>query len=53
MLAFVPFYKVIVVAIDILESTIIDERHFNKCSEANAFADECNRSGVLSIIIQM
>lgn len=30
MLVYVPFFKVIVVAIDIFESTIIDERHFKK-----------------------
>jgi len=45
MLAYIPFFKVIVVAVDVFESTIIDERHFSNRPEAEAFANEYRCSG--------
>lgn len=38
MFVYVPFFKVIVISIDIFKSTIIDEQHFSSRSEANGFA---------------
>lgn len=45
MLVYVPFYKVIVIAVDMFESTIIDERHFPTKSEADEFANQYKCSG--------
>lgn len=55
MLVYVPFFKVIVVAIDIFESNIIDERHFKSRSEADAFAHEyrLSKDNVFAIVLQM
>lgn len=55
MLVYVPFFKVIVVAIDIFESTIIDERHFKSRSEANGFAYRTiiDSDNVRAIVIEM
>lgn len=45
MLVCVPFFKVIVVSVDIFESSIIDERHFSNRPEAESFANEYRCSG--------
>ncbi|MBD5132433.1 MAG: hypothetical protein HDT28_07610 [Clostridiales bacterium] len=55
MFVYVPFFKVIVIGIDILESTIIDERHFKSRSEAEAFAHKykLSRDNIFTIVLQM
>lgn len=54
MLVYVPFFKVIVLAIDMFESTIIDERHFSNRSDAEAFANSKKHSNdILAIIVAM
>lgn len=53
MFVYVPFFKVIVLAVDVFESTIINERHFTSLSEAESFAGKYNSSGILAIILQM
>ncbi len=45
MLVYVPFFKVIVISVDMFESTIIDERHFSNRPEAESFANEYKCSG--------
>lgn len=45
MLVYVPFFKVIVISVDMFESTIIDERHFSNRPEAEFFANEYKCSG--------
>lgn len=50
---YVPFYKVVVVKIDVFESTIIDERHFRTSIEANTFADTMKEAGYVTIIAAM
>ena len=49
----VPFYKVIVVKIDIFESSIIDERHFKDREEANVYSDTMKDAGYVTIIATM
>lgn len=55
MLVYVPFFKVIVISVDMFESSIIDERHFSNRPEAESFADEyrCSGGGVVTVILQM
>lgn len=51
---YVPFFKVIVISVDMFESSIIDERHFSNRPEAESFANEYKCSGgVLAIVLQM
>lgn len=45
MLVYVPFFKVIVISVDMFESSIIDERHFSNRPEAESFANEYKCSG--------
>lgn len=45
MLVYVPFFKVIVLAVDVFETTIIDERHFPTKAEAEAYANSCSGGG--------
>lgn len=40
MMVYVPFFKVIVISVDIFESSIIDERHFSNRPEAESFANK-------------
>lgn len=55
MFVYVPFFKVIVIAIDVFESKIIDERHFLNCSEANGFAYRTiiDSDNIRAIVIEM
>lgn len=46
MLVYVPFFKVIVISVDIFESSIIDERHFSSRTEAESFANKYKCLGV-------
>lgn len=45
MLVYVPLFKVIVISVDMFESSIIDERHFSNRPEAESFANEYKCSG--------
>lgn len=55
MFVYVPFFKVIVISIDIFKSTIIDERHFSSRSEANGFAYRTiiDSDNVRAIVVEM
>lgn len=48
MLVYVPFFKVIVLSVDIFESRIIDERHF-----VNHQVQMFEGGGYCTIILQM
>ena len=47
------FYKVLVIKVDVFESTIIDERHFNTKAAAQAFIKACNNNNCIAVIITM
>ena len=47
------FYKVIVLAVDILETTIADERHFETLEGARAFADDRKNQGFTCVVVQI
>ena len=53
MLVFVPFYKVIVISIDIFESNIIDERHFSNRPDAELFAEQSRHDNNIAVIVQV
>lgn len=56
MFVYVPFFKVIVIAIDVFESTIIDERHFPSRSEANGFVYRTlleSDNNIRAIVVEM
>jgi hypothetical protein len=48
-----PFWKVIGVKIDLLESTIEEEKHFSHKDRAEQFAEELRNSGYYAIIQEM
>ena len=50
---YVPFYKVVVVKIDVFESSIVDERHFRTNAEAHAYADTMSEAGYITVIAAM
>lgn len=47
----VTFYKVLLIRCDILESEIVDERHFDSLADAKAYADLHN--DLVPCIIEM
>ena len=47
------FFTVIVIKLDIFESTIIDERHFGNRSEAQEYARTMNSGGYISVIAEI
>lgn len=47
------FYKVIVVKIDIFESMIIDERHFDTKMDADGYSDKMKEVGYVTIVATM
>ena len=51
MLVYVPFFKVIVLSVDVFETTIINEKHFPTKTDAEAYANSC--SGVVTVIVEM
>lgn len=53
MFNYVPFFKVLVLKIDVFESSVIDERHFSNDSEAMSYANTMNDMGYLPIVLQM
>lgn len=48
-----PFFKVIVLKIDIFESCIIDERHFSTSSEAHTYSTAMTDAGYVAIVAAM
>lgn len=50
---YVPFYKVVVLKIDVFESSIVDEKHFRTNAEAHAYADTMSEAGYVTIIAAM
>jgi len=46
------FFKVIKIKVDLLESTIVNERHFSTLPEAESFASGCP-SDVICVVVQM
>lgn len=50
---YIPFYKVVVLKIDVFESSIIDEKHFSSQSEATAYADTMRQGGYITVIATM
>lgn len=53
MFQYVPFYTVVVLKIDVLESIIIDERHFDNAPEALVYADIMKEAGYIPVVAQM
>lgn len=47
---YVPFYKVVVLKIDVFESSIVDEKHFRTNAEAHAYADTMSEAGYITVI---
>ena len=44
---YVPFFKVVVLKIDVFESSIVDEKHFRTNAEAHAYAGSADgRNGI-------
>ena len=50
---YVPFYKVVVLKIDVFESSIVDEKHFRTNAEAHAYADTMSEAGYITVIAAM
>lgn len=48
-----PFFKVIVLRIDVFESTIIDERHFATNDEAYSYSCSMSEAGYYTIVAAM
>lgn len=53
MFQYVSFYKVVVLKIDVFESTIVDERHFSSSPEALVYADSMKKAGYIPVVAQM
>lgn len=49
----VEYYKVLVLKIDVWESSIIDERHFGTKDQAQAFADGIVENGCMGVVVGM
>lgn len=47
------FYKVVILNIDIYESTVADERHFGSKEEAEHYANTHKSEGQVTVIVQM
>lgn len=47
------FYKVLVLSIDIFESSIVNEKHFKTYSEASEFCSSLKDSGLTTMIVEM
>ncbi len=52
--SFDTFYKVIVLNIDIFESEIVDERHFQDPGEARQYCDNVRKNGTnMAFVVKM
>jgi hypothetical protein len=49
----VPFFKVVVIKIDVFESVIVDERHFRTKEEARIYADTMQDAGYIVVIVNL
>ena len=50
---YVPFFKDVVLKLDVFESSIVDERHFKTNAEAHLYADTMKEAGYVTIIAAM
>lgn len=50
---YVPFFKVVVLKLDVFESSIVDERHFKTNAEAHLYADTMREAGYVAVIAAM
>lgn len=50
---YVPFFKVVVLKIDVFESSIIDERHFKTDTEAHIYSATMHEAGYVTVIAAM
>lgn len=50
---YVPFYKVIVLKIELFESFIIDEKHFKNSMAADAYSEAMNKAGYVTVVCSM
>lgn len=50
---YVTFYKVIVIKVDVFESSIVDERHFTNSNEAHTYANAMSEAGYLPVLAIM
>lgn len=48
----VPFYKVIVLSVDVFETTIIDEKNFSNFASANAYKNSLDNR-LISILVEV
>lgn len=53
MLICVPFFTVIVLNIDIFETTIVNEKHFDSNSDAILYANEMKQAGYTTVVAQI
>lgn len=53
MFNYVPFYKVLVLKVDVFESVIVDERHFSEDNDALAYASKMKDAGYITVIALM
>lgn len=53
MYQYITFYKVVVLKLDVFESSIVDERHFNSSTEASIYANTMREAGYVSVIAEM
>lgn len=47
------FYKVVVLKIDVFESSIVDERHFPTKRQAEEFVGKLNEADCMGIVVGM
>lgn len=50
---YVSFYKVVIMKLDVFESSIIDERHFKTKADAYTYADTMRENGYVTVIAAM
>ena len=53
MFQYVPFYKVVILKIDVFKSVVVDERHFANAPEALVYADTMKEAGYIPVVAQM
>lgn len=49
----VSFYKVVVLKIDVFESSIVDEKHFRTKADAYTYADTMSEADYITVIAAM
>ena len=53
MFCYMPFYTVVVLNVDVFESTIVDEKHFGNAADAFEYAGTMKEAGYVPVIAQM